>query len=138
MPVQRQASAAAKPDFSLDEPGADLPFAPSTPPGIPVERIASAAPAADSGLIEFDFGALSLDLPKPAAAAPAVAKAAAGAADTGSAGDDADPLATKLSLAEEFSAIGDTDGARSLAQEVLAEATGGLKAKAQRFLAELG
>jgi pilus assembly protein FimV len=53
--------------------------------------------------------------------------------------DDAsgDPLATKLALAQEFNAIGDPDGARSLAQEVLAEASGDLKSRAQRFLAEI-
>lgn len=48
-----------------------------------------------------------------------------------------DPLQTKLSLAEEFDAIGDTDGARSLAEEVEAEATGELKARARAFLARL-
>ena len=48
-----------------------------------------------------------------------------------------DPLATKLALAQEFNAIGDPDGARSLAEEVLAEASGDLKNKAQRFLAEI-
>jgi pilus assembly protein FimV len=58
-----------------------------------------------------------------------------------SAGADADadnPLATKLALAEEFNAIGDADGARSLAEEVLAEASGDLKSRAQRLLAEIG
>jgi pilus assembly protein FimV len=52
-----------------------------------------------------------------------------------SGGDD--PLATKLALAQEFNAIGDPDGARSLAEEVLAEASGDLKTRAQRFLAEI-
>ena len=47
------------------------------------------------------------------------------------------PLETKLSLAEEFRAIGDFEGARSLAEEVLAEASGPLKAKASTFLADL-
>ena len=47
-------------------------------------------------------------------------------------------LATKLSLAEEFQAIGDTDGARSLIQEVLAEAQGDLRRRAERMRAELG
>ncbi len=42
------------------------------------------------------------------------------------------------SLAEEFHAIGDTDGARALVEEVVSKASGWLKAKAQRFLAELG
>ncbi|MBC7603134.1 MAG: hypothetical protein H7255_10820, partial [Ramlibacter sp.] len=32
----------------------------------------------------------------------------------------------------------DPDGARSLAQEVVAEASGDLKNRAQRFLAEIG
>ncbi|MGV3494038.1 MAG: FimV/HubP family polar landmark protein, partial [Ramlibacter sp.] len=39
---------------------------------------------------------------------------------------------------EEFNAIGDADGARSLAEEVLAEASGDLKSRAQRLLAEIG
>jgi pilus assembly protein FimV len=54
--------------------------------------------------------------------------------------DDAgdNPLATKLALAEEFNAIGDADGARSLAEEVLAEASGDLKSRAQKLLAEIG
>ena len=93
-------------------------------------------------MIEFDLGALSLDLEPPAAAAPATPTPAAHA--TGSVSADAaggdmrnDPLATKLALAQEFNAIGDPDGARSLAQEVLAEASGDLKSKAQRFLAEI-
>jgi pilus assembly protein FimV len=48
-----------------------------------------------------------------------------------------DPLETKLSLASEFLAIGDTEGARSLAEEVLSHATGALQAKAKVFLANL-
>lgn len=47
------------------------------------------------------------------------------------------PLETKLSLAREFEAIGDTEGARSLAEEVEAEATGELQAQARAFLAQL-
>jgi pilus assembly protein FimV len=108
---------------------------------------AKPAPAADAGMIEFDLGALSLDLDtQPAAAAPrAPVKAeadegpvsTAGAPlNTGAPASD-DPLATKLALAQEFNAIGDPDGARSLAEEVLAAASGDLKQKAQRFLAEI-
>lgn len=48
-----------------------------------------------------------------------------------------DPLETKLSLAREFEAIGDTEGARSLAEEVEAEATGALQERARAFLAQL-
>lgn len=47
------------------------------------------------------------------------------------------PLETKLSLAQEFEAIGDEEGARSLAEEVAKEATGDLQARAQAFLARL-
>ncbi|WP_233457460.1 FimV/HubP family polar landmark protein [Melaminivora jejuensis] len=48
-----------------------------------------------------------------------------------------DPLATKLALAEEFNAIGDSEGARSLVEEVIAESSGDLRARAQRLLATL-
>ena len=53
-------------------------------------------------------------------------------------GSGDNPLATKLALAQEFSAIGDTEGARALCEEVIAEASGSLKTRAQRLLAELG
>ena len=46
-------------------------------------------------------------------------------------------MMTKLALAEEFSAIGDDDGARALIEEVLSEATGEMKVKAQRALNNL-
>jgi pilus assembly protein FimV len=112
------------------------------------------APEADSGMIEFDMGSLSLDLPSasapaaPVASAPIASSSNSGHApllnlDGGSTGGfevesaSDDPLATKLALAQEFNAIGDPDGARSLAEEVLAEASGDLKTRAQRFLAEI-
>jgi pilus assembly protein FimV len=109
----------------------------------------AAAPAAPKGdMLEFDLGGLSLDLPGSSAAAPAPAAAPVAAAaslsmdaPSASAGGGADadsPLATKLALAEEFNAIGDADGARSLAEEVVAEASGDLKSRAQRLLAEIG
>jgi pilus assembly protein FimV len=139
-PAHAEAPAADVPDLILDEaPSAVNASLASTAP----------APAADPGMIEFDLGALSLDLDAPAKAAAPAAKAPAGAAVTpqrdeaGStggfedSGDSSDPLATKLALAEEFNAIGDPDGARSLAQEVLAEASGDLKSRAQRLLAEI-
>jgi pilus assembly protein FimV len=102
-------------------------------------------------MIEFDLGALSLDLdsPAPAAKAPAspatepdtagapISTAGAPLSTGGFEDTGGDPLATKLALAQEFNAIGDPDGARSLAEEVLAEASGDLKHKAQRFLAEI-
>lgn len=138
------------PDLVLDENSLsfDLPSAPAPAPAAAAQAQAPApAPAADDGMLEFDLGGLSLDLPgkkdEPTAAAstaesdaPSTAGAplsTAGFEDTGS-----DPLATKLALAQEFNAIGDPDGARTLAQEVIAEASGELKTAAQKFLAEIG
>jgi pilus assembly protein FimV len=123
--------------FTAEPAPAPAPAAAPRPAATP-----AVAPAADTGMIEFDLGALSLDLEPPAAAAPAAATAAAhtasGASADATGGDMSnDPLATKLALAQEFNAIGDPDGARSLAQEVLAEASGDLKSRAQRFLAEI-
>ncbi|MEN9467615.1 MAG: hypothetical protein RL081_1616, partial [Pseudomonadota bacterium] len=40
-------------------------------------------------------------------------------------------------LAEEFISIGDEDGARALLEEVVAESSGDMRAKAQRVLANL-
>ncbi|MDP3414310.1 MAG: FimV/HubP family polar landmark protein, partial [Polaromonas sp.] len=80
------------------------------------------------GMLEFDMGALSLDLDSPTTESPAIAASPAPSMDM------EDPLETKFALAEEFRAIGDTDGARSLAEEVLAQSSGSLKAKAQAFL----
>ncbi|CAN7151495.1 FimV/HubP family polar landmark protein [Acidovorax sp. LjRoot117] len=126
---------AAPPSANLDFPSVDdLSMAPSGP--IPLS-----AQAQDSGPMEFDLGDLSLDLNAPstpmAAPAPkAVVPAPASLDDFASAQDD--PLATKLALAEEFNAIGDTDGARTLIEEVVAESSGALKTRAQRMLAELG
>ncbi|AVS68572.1 hypothetical protein C8245_25535 [Paracidovorax avenae] len=106
-----------------------------------------AAPASAPVPLEFDLGDLSLDLDAPSAGRvepPAAgAEPAAAAMESGEAAGDAaglpdDPLATKLALAEEFNAIGDAEGARTLVEEVIAESSGALKARAQRLLAELG
>ncbi len=91
--------------------------------------------AKDSGPapLEFDLGDLSLDLSAPAStgtAAPAHTSTSEETPD--------DPLTTKLALAEEFNTIGDSEGARILVEEVIAESTGELKTRAQRLLAELG
>jgi pilus assembly protein FimV len=110
--------------------------------------------------LELDGGAPAAAAPAPAATpvapAPALAAATAapvnmaktekfhvGATDSvattqGLEAGEGDPLATKFALAQEFNAIGDPDGARSLAEEVLAEASGDLKSRAQKFLAEIG
>jgi pilus assembly protein FimV len=79
----------------------------------------------EDGMLEFDLGSLSLDLgPRDDSADAAVA-----AADNS--------LETKLALAEEFVSIGDNDGARALIEEVVAEATGELRERAQRALSNL-
>ena len=48
------------------------------------------------------------------------------------------PLERKLALAQEFMQIGDMEGARDLADEVYAQATGPLKEKARALLDDLG
>ena len=139
-PSTVQAPSIDMPDLILDD----------SPAPVSAASASTASAAADPGMIEFDLGALSLDLDAPAAkpSLPAAQAAATGqpqadreeAGSTGGfedSGDSSDPLATKLALAEEFNAIGDPDGARSLAQEVLAEASGDLKSRAQRLLAEI-
>ena len=92
------------------------------PATVPTPAAVSAADI-DLGL---NLGDLDLDLgdaPAPdTAAAPAVAD---------------DPLSTKLDLAREFHAIGDSEGARTLVEEVIAEASGDLKERAQNLLAEI-
>ena len=102
-------------------------------------------PANPDDMLEFDLDSLSLDLdsPAPLSAETNLPETSPSTDDDfdfpqDAEADGADPLVTKLALAEEFQAIGDDDGARTLAQEVVDEATGNLKAKAQRFLAELG
>ena len=116
LPEAQNRNAASGLSFTIDE------------PTTPVARPAPApAPAAvDSGMLEFDLGSLSLDLDdNPTTESPTV-----GSELTAS----EDPLETKFALAEEFRALGDSDGARSLASEVVAQAQGALKTKAQAFL----
>lgn len=92
-------------------------------PPLPTRAAApAAAPAADN-MMSFDMGGLSLDLGTPS--------------EQPGGGSD-DPLATKLALADEFKAIGDTDGARALIEEIIAEASGDMKSRAQKALAALG
>ena len=84
--------------------------------------------ASKSGMIDFDMAALSVDPDSRSGAEPKTEQLE---------DDDEDPLATKLALAQEFHAIGDTEGARTLVKEVIAEAEGSLRMRAERFLAEL-
>ncbi len=131
-------------DFDLDFPSDPMPLTSAPAPvaeqptfddaevlpdfDIAAPASAPAAAPASPELMSFDLGDLSLDLNgKPEAGDP-LAGNELGAES---------PLETKLSLAEEFRAIGDLEGARSLAEEVLAEASGSLKTKASAFLADL-
>ena len=84
--------------------------------------------ASKSGMIDFDMAALSVDPDSRSGAEPKTEQLE---------DDDEDPLATKLALAQEFHAIGDTEGARTLVKEVIDEAQGSLRMRAERFLAEL-
>lgn len=108
------------PDFDLDE--VRVADADDEPMPLP-----SKLDQAEPEMLSFDLSDLSLDLgtdTPPAETADGQLT-------------EENPLDTKLSLAEEFRAIGDLEGARSLAEEVLAEATGALKTKASTFLADL-
>jgi len=117
-------------DFSLSSPEPELELDLDLPP-THGEAAASAEPAveaaqANNELMSFDLGSLSLDLGEDKVTVP------------GEFIDEAmDPLETKLALADEFRAIGDDDGARALIEEVIAEAGGDLRSKAQNALAKL-
>lgn len=100
-----------------------------TPSELPPESVIK-APAADSGMIEFDMQALADE-------AQAAAETDLPTRQPQSDGAEDDPLSTKLSLALEFRTIGDLDGARTLAQEVANSASGDLKTRAERLLTEL-
>jgi pilus assembly protein FimV len=121
--------------MQLDMPGSlDLPdFQPTgTMPSEPVPDLPPPSSSASDGMLEFDLGSLSLDLDSStSAASPTTFDSSMGAFGE-------DPLETKLALAEEFVSIGDHDGARALIEEVVAQADGGLKAKAEVALAALG
>ena len=93
-------------------------------------------PISDKSMPTMDFDMTSLSLDLPGSGLPERTHPAALAEDVpGLEMDDSDPLTTKLTLAQEFLAIGDKEGARSLAQEVLAETTSAtVKAQAQRLI----
>ncbi len=93
-------------------------------------QVATAASGNMPKPLELDLGHLSLDLNNTAPKA----STAASSSDS----DNNAPLETKLALAQEFRAIGDATGAKMLANEVLALATGSLKIRAEAFLAEIG
>ena len=92
--------------------------------GLPSGTAPAKTSTQDNSLVEFDMGDLSLDLDGP------VTESAPHPSNV----QLEDALETKFSLAEEFRSLGDPDGARVLAEEVLLEATGPLKVKTQAFL----
>ncbi|MDL2337158.1 MAG: FimV/HubP family polar landmark protein [Pseudomonadota bacterium] len=99
---------------------------------------ASAPVSVAKSPLEFDMSAISLDLDAPvASSATDIDIAMDGVVDDDIDDDNADPLARKFELAEEFRQIGDTEGARDLLQEVASKAEGALKAKAQSMLDDL-
>lgn len=150
-PAPPEVSPPAEDPFNIDlEQDLDFPSAKATEPAALSTPTSQPADAHDSGMIEFDLDSLSLDLegtlpPADKGAMPAPTPAieddwtqsAKALEDDDLDVQAEDPLATKLALAEEFNAIGDADGARALIEEVIAEASGNLKAKAQRLLAQL-
>nr|WP_180132598.1 FimV/HubP family polar landmark protein [Rhodoferax sp. BLA1] len=113
-------------DFSLDTPELQLDLPPTADETAASAASNDAATQASNELMSFDLGSLSLDLGEDKVTVP------------GEFVDEAmDPLETKLALADEFRAIGDDDGARALIEEVIAEAAGDLRSKAQNALAKL-
>jgi pilus assembly protein FimV len=128
-PVSAPAQSHDLPELELDDmPQFELPSKKQNPPPVAAPAAPISAFDANADMLSFDLGDLSPSLPDsnapPAAAAP-------------SKPGEENPLETKLALAEEFRSIGFMEGARSLAEEVLAEATGPLKTKASKFLADL-
>ena len=93
-----------------------------TAPAPRAQELTQGAKKDNDGLLEFDLGSLTLDL---------------GPTTEQTASDEEDPLGTKLALATEFGSIGDLDGARNLIEEVIAEASGEMKAKAEQALSQL-
>lgn len=152
----QEAPPPASDDISIDlTEELDFPSSNATEPArlTPSEPEAAAAPS-DSGMIEFDLDSLSMELDKtmePTQVSPLpeplpeIAEPTPQVEPTLDLDDEddeldihpEDPLATKLALAEEFNAIGDADGARALVEEVIAEASGALKTKAERLLEQL-
>ena len=144
-------------------PTPDLPTA-DKPPVVPMPTTVPVSPpmAATSELPPLDMDLEFAPAPnlKPAAAAPSVAEriepsttpatldmldfkldqldmASSQDSPAANSGVSAERLEVKLELAGEFMAIGDDEGARALVQEVLAEATGDLKTRAQKLLTSL-
>lgn len=114
-------------DVSVDQPEPVVPPRSRNSLGFSADPV-PAAP--DNGMLEFDMGSLSLDLNPPDTEHQAMTASTPEPVSLLVEG----PLETKFALAEEFHALGDADGARLLASEVVAQAQGSLKTRAQAFL----
>ena len=122
-PKNRDDLSVELPSSQFDAIANGMDFTPE-PFNAPKAAIAPPAPVTThGGMLEFDLDSLSLDL-GPITKPPAEV----------SSGQEKDPLEIKFLLAEEFRILGDSDGAKSLADEVVAHAKGPLKIKAQAFL----
>lgn len=108
------------------------------------------APPPPTGTIsrpmEFDLSSITLDLDVPPPRAASAKAEPSKPRDSGfsdlelrldSDDGDGDPIARKLELAEAFSQIGDVEGARELLEEVIANAEGSVRAKAESILGGL-
>jgi pilus assembly protein FimV len=93
-------------------------------PDIDLTAEVAEQPTAIPAAMDFDMSALSLDLDLPSTEQ---------AADP-----DLQAFEIKLSLAEEFNAIGDVEGARTMIEEIIAQAQGDMKARAEAALSKLG
>jgi pilus assembly protein FimV len=151
---EKDASPSMSMDFDLDFPSGPAPLGPNSdaaaasettsmrgsldqPDSMPMDidmPAPVATPSQPAGMPEmmsFNLNDINLDLDATPSRLPQDDSTSSGRLT------EENPLETKLSLAEEFRAIGDFEGARSLAEEVLAEASGTLKTKAGTFLADL-
>ncbi|WP_232540323.1 FimV/HubP family polar landmark protein [Azohydromonas aeria] len=126
--LERDAGPVTRPAGEEEDALSELDFGTSTLESAPTP---APQPPAASPSLPFDLDALSLDLDEPSTAAVLEEL------KLSDFGEDADPLQRKLELAEEFRQIGDADGARDLLQEVVAQASGPLKSRAQGMLDSL-
>ena len=126
------APSAASMDFNLDDLTLGDSDATLSEATLPVSSPASPKPSHNEP--SLDFGEFSLSAPAPLAAGDSVQPHD----DSELPSDDADPIARKLELAEEFRQIGDMEGARDLLEEVIGKSSGALKSKAQGMLDQLG
>lgn len=152
---EKEAGSSMSMDFDLDFPSGPAPLGPNSDAAaasettslrgsleqpsdlssldldVPAPVAAPSQPAAMPEMMSFNLNDINLDLDATPSRMPQDDNTSSGRLT------EENPLETKLSLAEEFRAIGDFEGARSLAEEVLAEASGTLKTKAGTFLADL-